>query len=167
MGKKRSFTLRAVEASERNQLDDLLQAYLAELAAFSDDLAAVDGRFEYPYLDHYWHDPYRFACFILEGQVVCGFTLVRALRDPETNDDGMELAEIYVLPEVRRHGAATEIVKDLFRRWPGPWQIGVLPRNERAYGFWQRLLREVDSGLVETRPGGGADSHILFRLTAG
>jgi len=167
VGKWISFTLRAVEASEKQQLDGLLQAYLAELATFSDDLAAIDGRFEYPYLDHYWREPDRFAFFILDDQLICGFSLVRALRDPETNDDGMELAEIYVLPEVRQRGAATEIVRELFRRWPGAWQIGVLPRNEPAYRFWQRLLQEVDSGLVEMRPGRGASDHILFRLTAG
>jgi len=167
MGETTSFTLRAAEASERNDLDGLVQAYLAELAAFSDDLAAVDGGFEYPYLDHYWRDPSRFAFFIVDSHSVCGFALVRALRDPETNDDGMELAEIYVLPAARQRGAATAVVRELFRRWPGRWQIGVLQRNLPAYRFWHRLLREVDRGLTETRPGPGASGHILFSLTAG
>ena len=45
MGETTSFTLRAAEASERNDLDGLVQAYLAELAAFSDDLALLKSEF--------------------------------------------------------------------------------------------------------------------------
>ena len=160
-----TFALRPVEAREKDLLDDLLQPYLAELSAFSDDLTDVNGRFEYPYLEHYWRDPSRFAFFIESGQGVCGFSLVRTLLDPENNQHCMELAEIYVSPWCREKGAATGIVMELFRRWPGPWQVGVLPRNQSAYRFWQNVLKKADSDLIETWPSAGEGGYILFRLT--
>jgi predicted acetyltransferase len=56
------------------------------------------------------------------------------------------LAEFWVAPEHRRGGTGAAFARSLFARFPGAWELTVLPANGRALAFWRAVLpprREV------------------------
>lgn len=114
---------------------------------YSYDWSELDGRdvdehgeFGYPWLDHYWTDENRHAFLIrVEGQLA-GLALVR-------QEQRTEMAEFFVLRRYRRHGIGTTAAREVFRRFPGPWQVMQHVTNPGATAFWRKA---IPAGYAET-----------------
>ena len=63
------------QSNQKPLIDSLLQVYLGELSRYTDDIQLQEGRYVYPYLSHYWHDPARHAFLIQSQQEIGGFLL--------------------------------------------------------------------------------------------
>lgn len=157
--------IRVAEEREREQIESMMQDYLAELAAYTDDLLPVDGRYEYPYLDFYWRKGGRTPYLFDDGNRTSGFALVRQDQDPRNGSQFMEMAEYFVTVENRRCGTGTRCAREVFLNHPGRWQVGVMKDNAPAYGFWRRLLRDLDPGLSEEAPSLANNHMFVYRLT--
>ena len=121
-------------ASEKAALWDMLQAYIAELSAYTGG-EPVDGVYPYQYFDPYWSDASRWPYWALaEGRRI-GFALVYR-EEP----DVMRMAEFYIRPDCRRNGRGVDFARQLLARYPGPWRIRQIALNEPAVAFWHRVL---------------------------
>ena len=49
----------SAKKSQAPVLTNLMQLYLHDFSEFSGETTNPDGRYEYPYLEHYWADPDR------------------------------------------------------------------------------------------------------------
>ncbi|MEP7235188.1 MAG: GNAT family N-acetyltransferase [Ignavibacteriota bacterium] len=125
--------LQAIAKNEAPQFRDLLQEYLGEdggrvFAAPKNP----DGSYSYPYFDLYWQEPSRFPFYIIDGDIIAGFILVRKLAV-----DLYSIAEFYVRPHLRRAGIGTTAMKKIFETFPErSWLISVIRQNNSAYNFW-------------------------------
>ena len=51
--------------------------------------------------------------------------------------DGVwDMAEFFVLRAFRRRGIGTQVAHDVWRRFPGPWQVRVMRTNVSAQHCW-------------------------------
>lgn len=125
-------------------IDEMMQSYFAELEHYSEIGTNTEGRYEYAYLDAYWletEERYPFLIW-LDGSTV-GFVLVNRYSRLG-NEGSYSVAEFYVAPDARRHSVGTRAAHQVFKRFPGRWEVGVLEQNLPARRFWEHAIR----GLV-------------------
>lgn len=155
--------LRPASCEDKPAIDDLVQDYLKELSAFSDDIGKKD-RYIYPYLDHYWQDPNRYPYLIKLAEKTIGFILVRRDADPENGSGLMEIAELFVLPEFRGQGYARKVAQEVWANFQGIWRICVLEKNQLAYQFWRVLISQADPASNEESPSAKTNHQTVFYM---
>ncbi|REF34693.1 GNAT family N-acetyltransferase [Thermasporomyces composti] len=137
-----------VRVAERHKtvLANLVQFYRYDLSEVRNYELSPHGTYPYRYLDHYFVEPAREPLFILAGERLAGFALVRKL------DDGLlHLAEFFVLRALRRAGIGRRAATKLFRRFPGDWQLEYDHANVPATRFWPQVVEAVADGPIEAR----------------
>ena len=125
-------------------LANLIQLYCYDFSEIRGDDLTAHGTFVYRYLDHYFVEDAREACFITAGGALAGFTMTRRL------DDGtLEVSEFFVVHRHRHHGIGQAAAHQMFRRHPGPWQLSFDHANHPAARFWPRVTASNADGLVQ------------------
>jgi predicted acetyltransferase len=146
-------------------LANLLELYSHDFSEFIDLELGEDGRYRYPRL--YFTDPSRFPFLIRVDHHLAGFVLVtrgsQLTADPSTWD----MAEFFIVRRYRKQGIGREVAHEIWRRFPGPWEIRVIPENQPAHAFWQRAIAtftgvKVPSSRVEQH----GEPRDLFRFQA-
>ena len=120
----------------RHVLDALMQLYLHDLSEHaslntSHGEVGEDGRFDYRWLDNYWHEPGRVPLLIRADGRIAGFVLVNqwsALDRPLDH----AIAEFFVLRKSRRAHVGTRAAHQLFRHMPGRWEVPVASYNPES-----------------------------------
>jgi predicted acetyltransferase len=126
--------------SERPVVDNLLQYYLHDFSEITTVTMDDQGRFEYPYLAHYWRDPDRWPLLIRQDSEIVGLALVRKEADPTDGSPHLEMAEFFILRRHRRMGLGCAAARLIFKRFSGAWQVAVLHSNDPAQAFWQTVI---------------------------
>ncbi len=131
-----------VALEEKAVLQRLLELYLHDLSEFDEDIQLNEhGLYGYRYLDHYWTDEERNAFFVMTGEQVAGFALVRRL-----SDKAHQMAEFFVLRSFRRRGTGEAAARQLFSRFPGNWEVRQIEENAPAQAFWRRVIGGYTGG---------------------
>lgn len=147
-----ALTVTSAKKSDKAELAAMLQDYLAEFARFDHVEQDENGRYRYPFLDHYWEDPNRYPfLFRLNGKG-CGFALLRFEADPVSGREAMEMAEFYVEAAERRSGMGTQAARRLWDLFPGRWIVRVLKSNVDAFPFWRRVIDDYTGGRFDEQP---------------
>src|ERR1700733_14417185 len=136
-------------AASREQepiLANLLELYIHDFSEFLSVELGPDGRFGYPNLSLYWTDPDRYPFLIHVGGVLAGFVLVSRTPDSSGAQPPWDIAEFFVMRGFRRQHIGTKVAHDVWRRFPGEWQVRVMERNWPACVFWQRAIAEYPGG---------------------
>jgi predicted acetyltransferase len=79
------------------------------------------------------------------------------------NESVWDMTEFFVIRGYRRRGIGTEIAHEVWRRFPGLWEVRVMRRNHPAHHFWERAIaaftgETIHSVRVEK---GGEYWHLL------
>ncbi len=114
-----------------------MQDYIREMSEFDPTVEAVNGVYEYPYLDAYWVDDERWPFWVVEQGERAGFALIR-----RTEEGPMEMAEFYVRPAYRRSGIGMAFARDLIARHKGHWIISEYQASKGAIAFWRRVIED-------------------------
>jgi predicted acetyltransferase len=137
--------LTPVAEEDKATLANLIQLYRYD----SSDLRGYEltrhGTFVYRYLDHYFVEAGREACFIRAGAALAGFTMTRALADGER-----EVAEFFVVRRHRRGGVGRAAAHLMFRRHPGRWILAFDHHNRPAAGFWPGTVAAIADGEISS-----------------
>lgn len=134
-------------------LANLLQLYLHDLTAFHDLPLGPDGRYAYAHLSLYWTEPDRHPFFITLTGELAGFALIKMVkrdeeRDVKRDEDRSsdqpvwDMAEFFVIRSLRRRGVGAQAAHQLWRRFPGAWQVRVMQSNRAALRFWAGTISE-------------------------
>ena len=51
-----------------------------------------------------------------------------------------DMAEFFVMRKYRRHGVGRQAALEIFRRFPGPWQVRQQRFNPEATAFWHKSI---------------------------
>jgi predicted acetyltransferase len=128
-----------ITLAEKPSLLREMQDYIREMSAFDPTIEAVDGMYEYPYLDAYWSEDTRWPFWIVADGERAGFALLR-----RTEEGPMEMAEFYMRPAHRRSGIGMAFARDLIARHSGHWIISEYRASAGAIAFWRRVIEARD-----------------------
>jgi predicted acetyltransferase len=147
----------------KTTLANLLELYIhdfTELIAFK---VGEDGRFGYPDLSLYWTEPGRHPFLIRVDDHWAGFVLVRRGSQVSGDEDVWDMTEFFVLRGYRRLGVGTEVAHDIWRRFPGNWEVRVIELNQRALSFWREAIAAfLGEPLHSSRREKGAKAWQVF-----
>jgi predicted acetyltransferase len=137
--------LALIAEQDKSVLANLIQLYRYDFSEIRGYDLTAHGTFVYRYLDHYFVEDTREACFVTVDGVLAGFTMTRQL-----DDGNREVSEFFVVRRHRRHGIGEAAARQMFYRHPGPWQVAVDHANHAASRFWQQVTAAVAHGPVRS-----------------
>jgi predicted acetyltransferase len=121
-------------------LANLLELYAHDLSEFFDIQLQPNGRFGYPLLSRYWEEETRRPFLVKVDRAIAGFVLItrgsRISGDPQIWD----VAEFFIVRRHRRRGIGASAAAEVWRRFPGPWEVRVLEGNMPARSFWRSTI---------------------------
>jgi predicted acetyltransferase len=115
-------------------VDNLMQLYAHDFSEFHHVELDSDGRFNYAPLPLYWSDRSRHPFLVKMDGRLAGFVLV------QRNETSWDMVEFFVLRGCRRRGAGTAIAHEVWKRFPGMWEVRVMQANRSALPFWERAV---------------------------
>jgi len=74
------------------------------------------------------------------GRNLAGFVLVKRGSEVSGNLTVWDMAEFFILRGHRRRGIGTEVAREVWRRFQGPWEVRVMQSNLSAHHFWDRAI---------------------------
>ncbi len=155
-----------VGEKDRAELEDLVDAYLVELATYRDRPVGATNAADYAYLPLYWSEPGRHAFFFDTEHSRAGFALIREVRD----EGVIQMSEFYVRPPCRRRGVGRAAVEAIWARFPGSWELQVHVRNQVASAFWLGCIQALATGPIratEVVEEDGRRTQYGFEIGAG
>jgi predicted acetyltransferase len=139
-------TVDLARPDERPLLEGLMQFYFYDFSEMEPDGSAnfeftAEGNFgRDDFLAQYWREQGRIPLIIRRGANPVGFAL---LNQHSHRDDGhveRNMAEFFVARKHRRHGVASEALRQILGAYPGRWEVAVVARNAAAQSFWPRAI---------------------------
>jgi predicted acetyltransferase len=124
-------------------LANLIELYAHDFSEFLPIEIGTDGRFGYPALPLYWSEPARHPFLIRLDGKWAGFVLIA------NNGPVWDVAEFFILRGCRRRGIGTRAVHQVWKRFPGQWQVRVIETNVSGRRFWADAVSSFVGETVE------------------
>ena len=125
----------AAAPSEEPILANLLELYGHDFSEFHPVELGPEGRFGYPRLALYWSEPQRHPFLVRVDGRLAGFALV-------VSGSVCDMAEFFIVRRYRRRGIGVEVAKQVWRQFPGPWEVRVMESNRAGREFWERAIAQ-------------------------
>lgn len=144
--------IKQIPKQQKETLRNLMEKYLYEFSQY--DLIPFDenGLFNDPHLGEYFTDKDRFACFVYADGQLAGFALINKHAECQAPLD-WAVAEFFIAYHYRRKGVGAAVMKMLFERFKGVWQIKYHSKNTGSELFWQKIAKEASGNRVQTLRG--------------
>jgi predicted acetyltransferase len=121
-------------------LANLLELYAHDFSEFHRLAIGADGKFGYKFLPLYWSEPNRHPFFVRVDGRLAGLALVKRGSEITGNPTIWDMAEFFILRGCRRRGIGTLAAREVWQRFPGPWEVRVMQSNLLANLFWERAI---------------------------
>ena len=136
-------TFRQAEPADFGAIQQMLEFYQYELSDIWPQDMDAEGRYGYD-LSRHRKAERSFAYVACMGSQHAGFALVAPAL--VTRTDGFWMEQFFIHKRFRRSGLGAEFARHVFRRHPGPWEVGQMPANLAAQAFWRKVIRELTAG---------------------
>jgi predicted acetyltransferase len=140
-------------AEQAPVVTNLLELYAHDFSEFHNLEIGEDGRFGYSSLSLYWSDSDRHPFLIRMDGKLAGLALVRRGSEASGDSAVWDMAEFFVIRGCRRRGIGTRAAHEVWRRFPGMWEVRVMQANVSARDFW--------AGAIKTFTGEVADPMTI------
>lgn len=117
-------------------ISNLYQLYIHDFTDFVDQPLCDNGRFDYDPLPPYWTKPDRYPFLVWVDGKLAGFALVKKGSDFSGNAVAWDMANFFIVRGARGKGVGGIVAKSIWRQFPGPWEVRVMPKNVPAVSFW-------------------------------
>jgi predicted acetyltransferase len=131
-------------------LANLFELYAHDFSEFADLKIGVDGRFGYEPLPLYWNESNRFPFLVRANGELAGFVLVQQGSQVSGAAEIWDVAEFFVLRGHRRQRVGVRVAHNVWRMFPGRWEVRVIVSNLVARAFWQHAVSEFTGVSVES-----------------
>jgi predicted acetyltransferase len=131
-----------ISADRAPTLKNLLELYAHDFSEYVPLQLRENGRFELVLGDEWWQADDHYPYFVQADGKLSGFALVRRGSRVTSDAKVMDVAEFFVVRGARRQGIGVEVVRELCRVFPGPWEARVRVGNAPAFAFWSRAFSE-------------------------
>jgi predicted acetyltransferase len=155
-----------VIAAAREQepvLANLLELYAHDFSELRDIELGEDGRFRYDALPLYWMEAGRYPFLVRVDGRLAGLALVKRGSVISAEEAVWDMTEFFVVRGCRRRGVGLRAAHELWRRFPGRWEVRVMQKNDAARRFWGKavaLFTGEESRSVDFEHNG--DTWVLF-----
>lgn len=136
-----------VNHSKSRQIESLLDDYLGELSSYREVSIGSTNSANYQQLDAYWSEVGRHIFLIQYSKQVVGFAFIRDLASTESV--AHQVAEFYIRPDSRRLGIGRSAVLEIWKLFPGQWELQVHKRNTAAIQFWVSCIEAETSDNLQ------------------
>jgi predicted acetyltransferase len=123
-------------------LANVLELYVHDFSEFQPLDIGPDGRFGYKSLPLYWSESNRHPFLIRFDGKLAGLALVKKGSEISDNQEVWDMAEFFVLRGCRRRRIGTLAAQEVWRRFPGLWEIRVMQSNPSATFFWKHAISD-------------------------
>jgi predicted acetyltransferase len=123
-------------------LANLLELYAHDFSEFQPLDIGPEGRFGYKSLPLYWSESTRHPFLIRFDGKLAGLALVKKGSEISDKREVWDMAEFFVLRGHRRHRIGTLVAQEVWRRFPGLWEVRVMQSNSPAISFWDRAISD-------------------------
>lgn len=130
-------------AEQASILANLLELYAHDFSEFDDVTVGADGRFGYRSLPLYWSEPGRHPFLVWVDRTLAGLVLVKKGSEVSGDDTVWDVAEFFVLRGYRRRRIGTQIAHQVWRQFPGQWEVRVMHSNIPARKFWAQAISSL------------------------
>jgi|SRR5262249_13620152 len=128
---------------------NLLELYAHDFSDLIDLKLGPDGRFGYEALPLYWTESNHYPFLVRVDGHWAGFVLARKGSAISGDDNVWDMTEFFIVRGYRRLGIGTTVAHDIWRRFPGEWEVRVIDRNQKARDFWHAAISEFVGGTVQ------------------
>jgi predicted acetyltransferase len=128
---------------------NLLELYAHDFSEFYDVKLGSDGRFGYRDLPLYWREPNRHPFLVKIGGNWAGLVLVKRGSAISGNETVWDMAEFFVVRSYRRSGIGTQIAHEIWKQFPGRWEVRVLQSNRTAFDFWKHAIEAIAGQAID------------------
>lgn len=140
--------LQEVNESEKHILHNIMQFYIYEFSKYIPAIKLeANGAYEPFKLDRYWESENHHPFFIKLEDELIGFILVESSSALGPNT----IKEFFIMAKHNGLGHGKEAARELFKRFPGKWEITQIENNKRANYFWRTVINEVSKGKFTER----------------
>lgn len=129
---------------------NLLELYAHDFSAFHPVELEADGRFVYKKLPLYWSEAARHPFLLRVDGKWAGFALVKRGSEISGDANVWDVAEFFVVRGYRKHGVGTDAAQQVWRMFPGRWEVRVMESNEGAMHFWEHAIAALAGEAVES-----------------
>jgi predicted acetyltransferase len=144
-------------------LANLLELYAHDFSEFHDIDLGEDGRFGYGPLPLYWSEPDRHPFLIRLDGKWAGLILVKKGSQVSGYDAVWDMAEFFVVRGCRRRGIGSRVAHEVWRQFPGLWEVRVMQANAAAQRFWAGAISGFTGEAIHPdRVEKGGKSWIVF-----
>ncbi|HLJ89755.1 MAG TPA: GNAT family N-acetyltransferase, partial [Candidatus Angelobacter sp.] len=130
-------TLEVIPSTREQEpiLANLLELYAHDFSEFHALELGPDGRFGYKSLPLYWVESTRHPFLVRLNGKLAGLVLVKRGSEISKNEMIWDMAEFFVARGYRRRGVGAEIAHEVWRRFPGLWEVRVMEANFVGHRF--------------------------------
>lgn len=129
---------------------NLLELYAYDFSEFHPMLPGPDGRFGYKGLSRYWSETDRLPFLLKANGRLAGVALVKRERGVLGTETVWDIAEFFILRMFRGQGVGKAAAHEIWRRYPGKWQVRIMESNYNGYRFWEHTIAEFDPDNVRS-----------------
>jgi predicted acetyltransferase len=143
--------IEAIPATHDQQpiLANLIELYAHDFSEFVDLEIGEDGRFGYASLPLYWTEPGRHPFLIRIDGLLAGFVLVKQGSELTGNQQAWDMAEFFILRGYRRRGIGATAAHQVWKHFPGPWEVRIMQANTSALHFWTKAIAAFTGQSVD------------------
>jgi predicted acetyltransferase len=137
------------ECNQEPVLANLLELYIHDFSEFHDCEIGGSGRFGYGDLPLYWSDPDRHPFLVRINARPVGFVFIRRGPNASANEIVWDMAEFFILRGYRRRAIGTNVAHEVWKHFPGRWEVRVMELNVPALHFWTRAISTFLGEVVD------------------
>ena len=86
----------------------------------------------------YFEDKNASPFLIYHGEQLVGFAIVD--KDSIHPSADFSMAQFFILRTYKRMGLGKQAAFQTFEKFPGAWEVRVMPKNETGYHFWKSVI---------------------------
>jgi predicted acetyltransferase len=136
-------------AEDEPAMANLLELYAHDFSEFHPLEIGPDGRFGYKALPLYWSEAERYPFLAKVNGRLAGFVLVKRGSELSHNPTVWDMAEFFILRGYRRQGIGTNVAHQVWRQFPGAWEVRTMQSNASAQNFWAYAISCFTGGPVD------------------
>jgi predicted acetyltransferase len=130
-------------------LANMLELYAHDFSEFIDLKLGPDGRFGYNRLPLYWKESNRHPFIIIADGDLAGFVFVSKGSAISNDPDIWDMAEFFIVRGLRRLGLGMKAAQQIWKKFPGKWEVRVIERNQKARQFWECAINHFIGQTIE------------------
>lgn len=98
-----------------------------------------DGLYECIDFKKYWDVKDSFPFLVRYRDEIAGFVIVD--KKGSNSEIDFNMAQFFILRRFTNKGIGKYVAQEFFKKFPGVWEVMVIPGNEGAYRFWRAAIK--------------------------